>query len=410
MWYVATFGLILVLLGSGLFYVIRAQIGRQLDRSLEAAARELKGAAAIRALEAKQAHGTVVDAVDELHIPDRALFLTTIEGHAVKPDTAPVWVATVAIGAARDSVILANVHPRRGAHLRVFAERFRLQDGTSYVAVAAADRVELEDRYASLIGAFGGAALAALLLVAAGGYLLMRESTAPVERSMMQMRRFMADAAHELRTPIAVLRSRAEVAQQRERDPAAYTAALRGVEEEAGRLGRIVEDLLTLAHADAGERPVVRERLYLDDVALDAADAARALARRRGVSLAVGTFEEAPVTGDPALVRQLLMIVLDNAVKFTPEGGHVRVDVTARDGASVVTVNDTGIGIAADQAPHVFERFFRGEHARERAPGAGLGLSIARWIADAHGATIDLHSEPGRGTQVTIRFPRPAPV
>src|SRR5438477_17645 len=123
------------------------------------------------------------------------------------------------------------------------------------VAIVVGNNVELQDRYAALIAAFGGAGLAALLLVAAGGWLLVRKSTAPVEATIEHMRRFMADAAHELRTPLTVLRSRAEVTLQQPRDAATYVAALGGIEREAKRLGSIVEDLLILARADAGERP-----------------------------------------------------------------------------------------------------------------------------------------------------------
>jgi signal transduction histidine kinase len=222
---------------------------------------------------------------------------------------------------------------------------------------------------------------------------------------MEQMRRFMADAAHELRTPITILRTRAEVAIGQERVPAQDTATLRAVERETARLGEIVEDLLILARADAGERPVGRVALYLDDVAAEAVDAVRTLAEQKRVQVAVGEFEEAKVTGDPALVRQLLLIVLDNAVKFTPAGGTVRLDITAANGRASVVVTDTGVGIPAEQLPHVFERFYRGEPARREAQGAGLGLAIARWIADAHRARIDILSTPGTGTTVSIIFP-----
>lgn len=405
-WYAATFGLILVLLGGGLFTVIRSQITSQLDASLEAATEQLIRAANIREMEAAEARGQVVDAVDELHIPDRQLFLLSAGGTPFKPPAAPAWVTRAAARAAGGGDVTLNAHVGHGHTLRIHATSFTTSSGTRYIALAAADRVELEDRYASLIGAFGGAALAALLLVALGGWVLMRKSTAPVEATMAQMRRFMADAAHELRTPIAVLRTRAEVALQRERDSAAYIQTLARVEEEAQRLGAIVNDLLTLAHADAGEWPVAQDRLFLDDIALDAAEAAHVLARQRGVTVDVGTFEESPIIGDRALVRQLLMQILDNAVKFTPQGGRVRVDVSATNGSSTVVVADTGIGIPAAQIPHVFDRFYRAENARESAPGAGLGLSIARWIATAHGATVSLDSTPGTGTTVTLRFPR----
>lgn len=408
-WYVATFGLILLLLGGGLFLFIRSQISRSLDTSLRLAAAELMRAARIREVESRSARGAVVDAVDELHIPDRTLYLLLPDGTPVKPPQAEGWIRDAARRAGEGGTAELQVKAPQEHQLRLHAERFTVLPGRrTYVAAAVADVVELEDQYAALIGAFGAAALAGLVLVAAGGWLLVRKSTAPVERTMETMRRFMADAAHELRTPIAVVRGQAEVALQREREPALYADALRRIEREAERLGATVEDLLTLARADAGERPIERRRVILDDLALDAATAARALAVQRGVELEVGTFEEAVLTGDPALVRQLLMIVLDNAVKFTPPQGKVRLSTASPGGQAEVVVEDTGIGIGPDQLPHIFERFWRGDPARGRgngAEGAGLGLAIARWIADAHGARIEVLSEPGKGTRVAIRFP-----
>jgi signal transduction histidine kinase len=407
-WYAGTFGLILLLLGGGLFLVVRAQISHSLDSSLRLAAGELMRAARIREIEAREARGAVVDAVDELHIPDRSLYLLSPDGTPVKPPMAAAWIREAAREAARAGHVELERDTPGERTLRLYAERFTVPGPRTYVGAAVADVVELEDQYAALIYAFGAAALAGLLLVAAGGWLLVRKSTGPVERSMETMRRFMADAAHELRTPIAVVRSQAEVALQRERDGGTYAAALRRVESEAVRLGATVEDLLTLARADAGQRPVERRPVYLDDLALDAAAGARALAEKRRVTLEVGAFDEAALLGDAALVRQLLMIVLDNAIKFTPAGGRVRLGVRAPEGQAEVVVEDTGIGIPADQLPHIFERFYRGDPARARddgADGAGLGLAIARWIADMHGARIDVTSEPARGTRVAIRFP-----
>ena len=409
-WYAATFGLILLLLGGGLFLTVRSQMSRHLDDSLRLAASELMRAARIREVEARTTTGAVVDAVDELHIPERSLYLLQTDGTPVKPPVADAWIRGAAVRAAREGSADLEVE-QHDRWLRLHAERFTVP-GHTYVGAAVADVVELEDQYASLIEAFGAAALAGLVLVAAGGWLLVRKSTAPVEGSMETMRRFMADAAHELRTPITVLRSQAEVVLQRERNAEAYVEALRRVESEAVRLGATVEDLLTLARADAGERAPERRRVFLDDLALDAASGARALAETRGVALEVGAFEEAVVSGDAALLRQLLMIVLDNAVKFTPAGGRVRVSAAAPGGQAEVVVEDTGIGITPEQLPHVFERFYRGDPARARADGAegaGLGLAIARWIADAHGARIEVTSEPGRGTRVAIVFPAVAP-
>jgi signal transduction histidine kinase len=170
-----------------------------------------------------------------------------------------------------------------------------------------------------------------------------------------------------------------------------------------------VGDLLTLARADAGERPLAQERVFLDDLAADTVNDLRPLAERRGVTVEVGRFEECAVRGDPVPLRQLLRILLDNAIKFTPSGGRVRLDAGVEDGTPTVRVVDTGIGIAADQLPHVFERFYRGEGARKEGEGAGLGLAIARWITDAHQGKIDIASGAG-GTEVVVRFPPPAEV
>jgi signal transduction histidine kinase len=159
-----------------------------------------------------------------------------------------------------------------------------------------------------------------------------------------------------------------------------------------------------LARADAGERQVVRESLYLDDVASQAVAAVRTLAERKGVTLIVGSFEEAQILGDAELVERLLLIVLDNAIKYTPEGGQVRLDVTARDGNRSVIVSDSGVGIPAAEMPRIFERFYRGDSARSRGEGAGLGLPIARWIADLHEARMSVSSD-SEGTRVQIDFP-----
>lgn len=406
-WYVATFGLIILLLGAGLFVAVGYQFSHDLDDSLRAATLELVSAARIRESEAG-ARGRVVDAVDELNIPGRALYLLDIHGAPIRPAKAGEWIRDAARRAGTRGEITIQREMPTERTLRLHALRFTLASGTPLVAVAVADRVEIEDRYADLIAAFAAAALAALILVAAGGFILVRKSTAPIERSIAYMRRFMADAAHELRTPITVLRTRAEVTLQQPREAESYVSALRSIGEEASRLGGIVDSLLVLARADAGERPIERRRFFLDDLAIDAAGAARVIAEQKNVELTVEEFEEAPVDGDPALIRQLLMILLDNAVKFTDPGGQVRVRVFMRQLHATFTVEDSGIGIAREHLPRVFERFFRGDIAQSRNEGAGLGLSIANWIAREHEADISMSSEIGKGTKATVTFPRAA--
>jgi signal transduction histidine kinase len=404
-WYVGTFFTILALLGVGMFAAITRRFDQDLDASLRVATSEF--ATASRA-SAAAGGGSV-----ELRIPDRSLFLTDTLGRAQHPGALEPWLQQLARAAwvhrqADTSYSAGDEHV-----LRAHAEAFRLATGQPLIAIAAADEIELEDRYAPLIAAFGAAAIVALVLVAAGGWFLARQTTAPVERAIEHMRRFMADAAHELRTPITVVRSRAEIALQREREPGDYARALRGIEQEAIRLGRIVEDLLMLARADTGERPIERQRVFLDDITLDAADAARSVAERKHVMLVVDSFEEAAVLGDADLLRQLVMILLDNAVKFTEPNGSVRVGVSAVAGRATLTVRDTGVGITSGELQHVFERFYRSDLSRSRgasrdtssSTGAGLGLSIAQWIADEHGASIEIESQPRQGTAVVVQFP-----
>ena len=402
LWYAATFALILLLLGAGLFVAIGTQVSRRIDASLVAATTAIERATHV--LEVERAAGGAADAVEELHIPDRELYLFDANGRPITPPHADAWIVDAARAAGTSGSVDVQ-HETSGRHqLRLHAQRFTGRSAAPYVAIAIAERPDIREQYASLIGIFGAAALAALVLVAVGGFLLARQSTVPVERSMEQMRRFMADAAHELRTPVTILRTRTEVALAHPRDPAGDTAAFQAIEREADRLGGIVGDLLTLARADAGERKVVRGSLYLDDIASQAVASARALAERKGVALVVGSFEEAQIVGDAELVERLVLIILDNAIKYTPEGGRVRLDVTARDGKRSVVVSDSGIGIPADQLPRIFERFYRGDSARSHAEGAGLGLPIARWIAELHGARISVASD-ATGTRVEIDFP-----
>jgi signal transduction histidine kinase len=409
-WYALTFSAILFAFGLAVFTIITKNMAQDDEASLHKAVAAIRRAAAIRLSERRiEAKDHVVDALTELNIPGRSLYLFDLDGHMIVPDTADPAVQEAAVEIASLGVLdrhfkKAHDTPQE-RKFELHGERFVLPDRKVYVAIAVANRVELEDQYASLIAGLAAAAVAAILLISAVGWFLARKSIEPIERNLALLRQFVADAAHELRTPVSVLRSRADVALQRERDPAAYVDVLTAVGLESERMGRIVNDLLMLARADAGERAIAPERVYVDDVAVDAVASVRVLAERRGVQLDVLQFEESAAVADPILVRQLLVILLDNAVKFTPPGGKVALSVRPEDGRATVTVADTGVGIAAAELPRVFDRFYRGDDARRRSDGAGLGLSIAKWIVDAHGAALAIESEFGQGTRVTVRFP-----
>lgn len=399
-WYVGTFGLIIVLLSGALFYAIQKRVSGGLDARLKEATTQFIHVAKVQATKTVP----ITDAVQELFTPDRPIYLLTTEGVPIKPETADPWIRLAAQRAGTLGQVDRRFESRKDHTLRLHAERFAVGLGQVYVVAAVVDQFDLEDQYASLIREFTAGTLVAMLLVVLGGYKLAQKSAAPIERATENMRRFMADAAHELRTPVAVLRSLAETTLQRPRELSDYGRVLERVEREAERLGGIVGNLLMLSRADADQLVLQRERIYLDDITSDTAEAVRPLAQQRGVSIGIDRFEEAAVMGDPVLVRQLVMIVLDNALKFTPAGGRVALDVSASGGRPTVVIKDNGVGISPEHLPHIFERFYRADSARA-TEGAGLGLSIARWIADAHAAQIDVTSIAGEGTSVALRFP-----
>jgi two-component system, OmpR family, sensor kinase len=215
--------------------------------------------------------------------------------------------------------------------------------------------------------------------------------------------RFVADASHELRAPLTAIQGNIELLRRhRSMSDADREEALTELERESSRLSRLVADLLTLARADAGIA-LKSCSLDLDVLVLDAFREARHLAH--GQTMLLDPFEPAQVEGDEDRLKQLFLILLDNALKYTPSGGHVTLGLR-RQGADVeILVRDTDIGIAPEDVPHVFERFYRADPARNRDQGGtGLGLSIARWIAEQHGGTVQIESQPGRGTTVQVRL------
>jgi signal transduction histidine kinase len=221
------------------------------------------------------------------------------------------------------------------------------------------------------------------------------------------MREFMADASHELRTPLAVIRGEADVALSQDREPSEYRESLAIIQDEAGRLSRIVDDMMALARADAGQHPLKIQEFYLNDLVEEACRAMKVLAASNGITLTLGLLEDVTYKGDENLLRRLIMNLLDNAIKYTPAGGSVSVELVCEPASVKIIISDTGIGIPAESARHVFERFYRVDKARSRADGgSGLGLAIARWVAEAHKGSIDLTSSPGRGSKFTLSLPR----
>jgi two-component system OmpR family sensor kinase len=232
----------------------------------------------------------------------------------------------------------------------------------------------------------------------------LNEMLARLVRAVEAERRFTADAAHELRSPLSRLRAGLEIALRRSRAPAEYEEVLREALEEAVGLSTLADDLLTLARLDAAGRPPAVP-IALDEAVAGLVEPRRAEAEQRGLTLHLDLRSAADVRVSAHDLGHLLRNLLDNALKFSRPGGRIRIRTAAADGSASLAVSDTGAGMAAKDLPHVFERFYRGAGPGPEAPGVGLGLAICRAVAEAHGGRIQAESSPGVGTTITVTLP-----
>jgi heavy metal sensor kinase len=228
---------------------------------------------------------------------------------------------------------------------------------------------------------------------------------ARLRQTLRTQRQFMADASHELRTPVSVIQSASDVTLARDRrHESDYREALAIVGAEARRLGRLVDDMLVLARADAGGYPLRRVNLYLNEIATDCQRSVEILARRRGVTIQMSVRDDVPFCGDESLLRRMLLNLLQNAVTYTREGSSVAVDVSPNGRHVYVRVKDEGAGIPEHDRARIFDRFVQLDAAR-RSEGAGLGLPIARWIAEAHGGRLELEESGAAGSTFRVLLP-----
>jgi signal transduction histidine kinase len=229
-----------------------------------------------------------------------------------------------------------------------------------------------------------------------------------LETSFSALRRFTADASHELKTPLAVLRADVERAMSPNTRKDERAVALEEALQQVTRMAELVNSLLTLARADEGRLEIVQDLIDVDELAREVIETARLLGEEAGVQIDTETIEPAQVRGDLARLRQLFLNLVTNAIKYTSRGGHVTLSLVRTSDEVWFSVRDTGIGIAAADLPYVFDRFWRADRSRSRAAersGYGLGLAISQWIAHAHGGSLNVQSRLGRGSSFTAQLP-----
>jgi heavy metal sensor kinase len=334
---------------------------------------------------------------------------------------------------------------------RGYSRSFTVEGGT-YILVTLQSLHSEQEFFDALEQTYALVIPLAVLLAAVGGYFLARRSFSPVvamsnqaerigaknmqdrlvvrnmkdelgqlalsfnrlldrlDESFQHQRRFVADASHELRTPVAILAGEADVALSKaDRSPDEYRESLEILRKEALRLKQIVEDLFTLTRADIGQLPLTPSSFYLDELVGNCVRNFRTLAQAKQIGLTCTQCPELLVVADEALLRRMFLNLLDNAIKYTPKGGAVTVACDRGTTEYIVSFSDNGPGIPAELQPRIFERFFRADESRGRqdsaSGGAGLGLAICRWIAEAHHGKLELTKSDAAGSTFTFTLP-----
>ena len=449
LWYTAVLSLALVLCGV-LFYVLhtRSRLA-QIDAELARAEALLSRAVSAELEEGQDLAAAAPEVVEDVEMPGLALALFDADGRILSgrwdglPSTREVGesepgraTATVATGAGR--LRLLRVWHRQG--------------DTTYGVGAAESLAPLDRELAGLRRTLLGSASFALLAAAGGGLWIARSALRPLARmaaqarqitdrtpgqrlaspnpedelgllarafndllarlesALSQQRQFMADASHELRTPVSIARTAIDVTLARQgRLEGEYRESLGIVSEQMRRLSRIVEDMFTLARSDVAGLPLERRPLYLDEVVADCVKETTLLATPKGVRLEWDGPRDVEASGDERRLRQMLVNLLENAIRYTPTGGSVRTTLVVGADAAEVAVTDTGPGIPEAERERIFQRFVRLDATHRPGEGAGLGLAIARAIAEAHGGNLVLARSDASGSAFLVRLPRTAP-
>lgn len=293
-----------------------------------------------------------------------------------------------------------------GAFFRTISTQMDTQYGkitVQFIRSVDAERAILDQLFMILL--IGGV-LGSVVAIAAG-YFLAGRALVPIRKSWEQQQRFVSDASHEIRTPLAVIQSRTDLLFQEPNATIEEKAVdISIISKEVRRLNKLVNSLLTLTRSDSNQMELKKESFFLDKLVSVIMEQYEDIAAFQEKKITCYIPDQVAFLGDQERIHQLLVILIDNALKFTSEGGEIRLSCVKNAASIVLAVEDNGIGISKEDIPKIFDRFYQVERSREANEGSGLGLSIAKWIVEAHQGTIKVTSEPNKKTRFEVIFPR----
>jgi signal transduction histidine kinase len=389
-WYTGVLAAVLIVLGAALYVAVREELLNGVDNGVHDVAD--------RATQQWMAEGRIdVDAFSTG--PYTVSVVSQAQLPTYGPDGHPHFDYTSLQAAARTGSDTRYVGGS-GDRQRVYTVRVEQDGDMALIQVERSVEPEHEALGKLLAGLLIGGA-GGIVLAAIGGWFLAGKSLAPVRTAFGRQHAFVSDASHELRTPLTVIRANAEFIQQEQPE----NAEARDIVSETDRLSSLVDSLLAVARGQKHANGAMAE-VDLGDLIARASASFQPLAAEHGLELSAAAAEGVIVRGDREQLQQVILILLDNAVRYTAEGGRIHLQARRDGNNALVTVHDTGIGIGKDQLERVFERFYRADEARNRqAGGAGLGLAIARELVMRHHGRISVESTEGAGSTFTIQLP-----
>lgn len=415
LWFAGVLALVLVAMGTAVYLSTRHALLSSLDADLRSrASKEVVSLVArLSELSRRQLPLEQVRVGPEHPSPPYFYALLRPDGQVLaasaNTDPAALPPPDASYAVMNGEAVFVNTRDQQGEDMRVYLLPLGGPRGTYVLAVGRSREPELDALRRLLLILIGGGA-AGLVMASMGGYFLAGLALRPIREAMDRQRAFVADASHELRTPLALIRASAELVRRHPEEPVAtHAQAVDDIVAESERLTRMVSQLLALARADAGRLSLNLERLDLAALAQDVVRQLRPQADERGLELVCESGGPAYLRGDEARLREVLLVLLDNALKFTGAGGRVTVRVADGGNRVHLSVSDTGIGVPPEHLPRIFDRFYRVDRSRTHDGGAGLGLSIAKSIVEAHEGRIWAESQPGQGSTFHVELPRSGP-